>query len=100
MVCLGLEPGAAWWKAQTNPLSYSGTPFPVSYINSRSFIFVDNCCQDKSGDENLPFRPNRKNFLVFISDLDLLHSSIPLKLFKARSFDNIFVITVNKKVQF
>ena len=26
MVCLGLEPGAAGWKAQTNPLSYSGTP--------------------------------------------------------------------------
>ena len=26
MVCLGLEPGAAGWKAQTNPMSYSGTP--------------------------------------------------------------------------
>ena len=26
MVCLGLEPGVAGWKAQTNPLSYSGTP--------------------------------------------------------------------------
>ena len=26
MVCLGLEPGAAGWKAQTNPLSYGGTP--------------------------------------------------------------------------
>ena len=26
MVCLGLEPGAAGWKAQTNPLSYCGTP--------------------------------------------------------------------------
>ena len=26
MVCLGLEPRAAGWKAQTNPLSYSGTP--------------------------------------------------------------------------
>ena len=27
MVCLGLEPGVAGWKAQTNPLSYSGTPY-------------------------------------------------------------------------
>ena len=27
MECLGLEPGAAGWKAQTNPLSYSGTPY-------------------------------------------------------------------------
>ena len=31
MVCLGLEPGAAGWKVQTNPLSYTGTP---------------NCCVD------------------------------------------------------
>ena len=26
MVCLGFEPGAAGWKARTNPLSYGGTP--------------------------------------------------------------------------
>ena len=25
MICLGLEPGAVGWKAQTNPLSYGGT---------------------------------------------------------------------------
>ena len=25
MVCLGLEPGVAGWKVQTNPLSYGGT---------------------------------------------------------------------------
>ena len=31
MVCLGLEPGAAGWKAQTNPLSYGGTPLSCSY---------------------------------------------------------------------
>ena len=30
MVCLGLEPGGARWKAQTNPLSYGGTPFKVT----------------------------------------------------------------------
>ena len=27
MVYLGLEPGVAGWKAQTNPLSNGGTPF-------------------------------------------------------------------------
>ena len=27
MVCLGFKPGVAGWKAQTNPLSYGGTPF-------------------------------------------------------------------------
>ena len=26
MMCLGLEPWAAGWKAQLNPLSYGGTP--------------------------------------------------------------------------
>ena len=26
MVCLGLKPEVAEWKAQTNPLSYGGTP--------------------------------------------------------------------------
>ena len=26
MVCLGLNPWAAGWKAQTNPLSYGGIP--------------------------------------------------------------------------
>ena len=26
MVCLGLKPRAAGWKAETNPLSYGGTP--------------------------------------------------------------------------
>ena len=31
MVCLGLEPGAAGWKALTNPLSYGGTPI-VHYL--------------------------------------------------------------------
>ena len=32
MVCLGLEPGAAEWKAQTNPLSYDGTPIWISLL--------------------------------------------------------------------
>ena len=26
MVRLGIEPGVAGWKVQTNPLSYGGTP--------------------------------------------------------------------------
>ena len=31
MVCLGFKPGAAGWKAQMNPLSYSGTPNSIFY---------------------------------------------------------------------
>ena len=31
MVCFGLEPGAAEWKAQTNPLSYGDTPRTFTY---------------------------------------------------------------------
>ena len=26
MVCLGVKPGVAEWKAETNPLSYGDTP--------------------------------------------------------------------------
>ena len=33
MVCLGLEPGAAGWKAQTNPLSYGSTPGTSTYFH-------------------------------------------------------------------
>ena len=29
MVCLGFEPRVAGWKAQTNPLSYGGTPYYI-----------------------------------------------------------------------
>ena len=36
MVCLGLEPGVAGLKAQTNPLSYSGTQdITHSLLNER-----------------------------------------------------------------
>ena len=45
MVGLGLKPGAAEWKVQTNPLSYGGTPiFAKFFLNGRtpayfSFVF-------------------------------------------------------------
>ena len=37
-MCLGLKPGAAGWKAQTNPLSYGGTP--VYFLLHYSMICV------------------------------------------------------------
>ena len=33
---LGLEPGAAGWKAQKNPLSYGGTPNPFKCLQGLS----------------------------------------------------------------
>ena len=32
MVCLGVKPGPAGWKAQTNPLSYGGTPIVELFL--------------------------------------------------------------------
>ena len=32
MVCLGLKPGVAGWKAQTNSLSYSATPTTLKVL--------------------------------------------------------------------
>ena len=34
MGCLGVEPGAAGWKAQTNPLSYGDTPYFARILTS------------------------------------------------------------------
>ena len=39
MMCLGLEPGEAGWMAQTNPLSYGGTP-SRPYLKSMLFVNV------------------------------------------------------------
>ena len=33
MGCLGFEPGAAGWKAQTDPRSYGGTPSTYLCLN-------------------------------------------------------------------
>ena len=35
MVCLGVKPGAAGWKAQTNPLCYGGTLNIFQFIQLR-----------------------------------------------------------------
>ena len=37
MGCLGVKPGAEGWKAQTNPLSYGGTPMLKSFCLFISF---------------------------------------------------------------
>ena len=45
MVCLGLEPGASEWKAQTNPLSYGNSRilkllFQASYLGGGLLVSV------------------------------------------------------------
>ena len=42
MVCLGLEPGVAGWKMQTNPLSYGGTPNPIKLFSDAIAVDVLN----------------------------------------------------------
>ena len=37
MVCLGLEPGVAGWKAQTNPLSYGAMVAPQVVSHHKAF---------------------------------------------------------------
>ena len=41
MVCLGLKPGAAGWKVQTNPLSYGGLT-KVAKISGSVFVPLEN----------------------------------------------------------
>ena len=42
MACLGVQPRAAGWKAQTNPLSYGSTPIFSSLSLLKS---IENICQ-------------------------------------------------------
>ena len=63
MVCLGLEPGAAWWKVQTNPLSYGGTP------NSKYFYNPNAVWTNAFASNVLAFRSlKRGHFLFFITE--------------------------------
>ena len=38
MACLGLEPTAAGWSAQTIPLSYGGTPYIIIIISPKNLF--------------------------------------------------------------
>ena len=40
MVCLEFEPGASGWKAQTNPPSYGGTPWPLYLIGCKYLLHI------------------------------------------------------------
>ena len=60
MACLGVEPGAAGWKAQTNPLSYGGTPWPISslanstsVLNPTSYVLLETAAQRNINTQNM-----------------------------------------------
>ena len=38
MVCSGLKPGAAEWKAQTNPQSYGGTLHRIELVRGKIYL--------------------------------------------------------------
>ena len=71
MVCLGIEPGAAGWKARTNPLSYGGTPIFVNnfYPSSPYFlgrtsvvrIIADNFIKGLESQFNIKYKCNLDN---------------------------------------
>ena len=51
MVCLGYKPGVAAWKAQTNPLSYVGTPFSflaITKMENRMLVVNETSVVSKS----------------------------------------------------
>ena len=65
-MCLGLEPGAAGWQVQTNPLSYGGTPKTQMFgaifyhLLHASLTYCSFLRSDKS---NQFFPPNVKKFI-------------------------------------
>ena len=60
MVCLWLEPGASEWKAQTNPLSYGGTPEAISFYNRKRNVLNE---VELHGTRNRMLKKLRKVFL-------------------------------------
>ena len=51
-MCLGIEPGAAGWKVQTNPLSYGRTP-------QKTYFLVGRIQSSQSGDK--PYLPKYRD---------------------------------------
>ena len=58
MVCLGFEPGAAGWKAHTNPLSYGGK-LQLSILGVLSFTYG-----------SVDYLPTAKKLLYYWSQVD------------------------------
>ena len=54
MECLGVEPGVAWWKAQTNPLSYGGTPVIICLWHQLLVVLVKILIRKSSPDTHAP----------------------------------------------
>ena len=54
-MCLGLEPRVVEWKAQTNPLSYGGTPSYTKLHREEkiffalNYVFLDLLSREKCG---------------------------------------------------
>ena len=59
MVCLGLKPGAAGWKAQTNPLSYGGTLLYILVMASAAELQVNHCLLASSKNLSMTQMHNR-----------------------------------------
>ena len=62
MVCLGFEPGAAGWQAQTKPRSYGGNPKKekltvkvILYEFCKAILFVCRITKNYCNSSNEPF---------------------------------------------
>ena len=91
MVCLGLEPAAAGWKAPTNPLSYCGTPtFGIFSIYIPGRVRASQSCKPtlQRNDQHLQ-EPNRRFEKLFRKPGMLSRNS---HYFVAQK-ENIFMIT-------
>ena len=51
MVCLGFEPGVAGRKVQTNPLSYSCTPYSLVFTQTQTVDkYMFSLCTNRDSD--------------------------------------------------
>ena len=92
MVCLGFEPRAAGWKAQTNPLSYGGNPPPIAKVCLMQFFWGNRFTQvGKSNGSTV-------KLLQFYSTVKLLCGQWKLTTLSPINSWNFVLVTVEPRV--
>ena len=71
-VKVGLEPGAAGWKAQTNPLSYGGTPNLCDHCGIKKMNLETVYCHGRNFNPDVKIANQSWKFLSYLYSFKLI----------------------------
>ena len=89
MVCLGFEPGAAGWKARTNPLSYGGTPRIRCLLKKKRSTFSWDLNSLRHGAARWP--PSSLDCIIVVKSLNSILSIFQLNT-KQHFWENVLTV--------